>query len=161
MSTSYHITTRVKAVIIYKEVREEGRLEGMVCVINLRLVYSAKSGQKRKSVVVAPNRLESSRRCQRALLSTSVAYSAGSSRRKAERRYGNHDAREQSNGRSSMASQRDGNTNPRRSGRGRNGNKYMDGNPERTNACVGDSWRSTRTTDALASRTIHKKPTVR
>jgi hypothetical protein len=94
-------------------------------------------------------------------LSTSAAYFAGSSRRKAERRYGNRDAREQSNGRSSMASQRDGSTNPRRIGRDLNGNKYMDGNPKRMNAGVGGYWRSMRMIDALASRTIHKQPTAR
>jgi len=57
--------------------------------------------------------------------------------------------------------QRDGSTSPRRIGRGFSGNKYMDANPERTNACVGGYWRSTRPIDALASRTTHKQPIMR
>ena len=120
-------------------------------------IYSAGSCRRPSQ----PSGLESSVRCQRALLSTSAAYSADSREGGQREGYGNRDAREQLNGRSSMASQRDESTNPRRMGRGLNGNKYMDGNAERTNACVGDYLRSTRPIDALASRTIHKQPTVR
>lgn len=104
---------------------------------------------------------KSSRRCPRALPNTSADYSASTSRRRAEKKYGNRDAREPSNGRNSRVSQKDGSTNPRRSGPGPNGNKYMDGNPERMNASAGGLWRSTRRDDALAFRMIHMQPTER
>ncbi|KAH7036152.1 hypothetical protein BKA57DRAFT_521286 [Linnemannia elongata] len=60
-----------------------------------------------------------------------------------------------------QVSQKDGSTNPRRSGRGPNGNKYMDGNPERMHASAGGPWRSTRRDDALTFRMIHMQPTER